>query len=116
MGARLGDMLDMRFVVDEQDRVDVPPALVKALAADPALQATWLGLTPGQRRRHAYQVEAAKSSATVLKRLQAVLDALAGGTAGAQPNGAAPDQPAESARGANRFTTLPSGSTTRAKR
>jgi len=82
-GARLGDMLDMRFVIDDQDRVDVPAELTRALGAQPQLEKVWMGLTPGQRRGHAYQVAAAKSAATEQKRVQAVLDALADTAAGA---------------------------------
>lgn len=75
-GARVGDLLDMRFVIDAQDRVDMPHALAQALAARPELNATWLSLTPGQRRGHAHLVSAAKSAATVNKRVAAVLIAL----------------------------------------
>jgi len=74
--ARLGDMLDMRFVVDDQDRVDVPPALARALAARPELQAVWEGLTPGKRRGLAHLVTQAKSNPTVQRRIQDVMDAL----------------------------------------
>ena len=75
-GARLGDMLDMRFVIDEQDRVDMPPALSDALAAQPAMQAAWMKLTPGQRRGHAYQVAQAKTDTTRQRRIQSVLESL----------------------------------------
>jgi Bacteriocin-protection, YdeI or OmpD-Associated/Domain of unknown function (DUF1905) len=75
-GARLGDMLDMRFVIDEQDRVDMPPALSEALAAQPAMHSAWMKLTPGQRRGHAHQVAQAKTEATRQRRIQTVLDTL----------------------------------------
>lgn len=75
-GARLGDMLDMRFVIDEQDRVDMPPALSEALAAQPAMQAAWMKLTPGQRRGHAHLVAQAKTDATRQRRIHAVLETL----------------------------------------
>jgi len=74
--ARLGDVLDMRFVVDDQDRVDVPPALAHALSARPELQVVWEGLTPGKRRGLAHLVAQAKSNATVQRRIQDVMDAL----------------------------------------
>lgn len=77
-GARLGDMLDMRFVIDDQERVDVPAALEEALAAKPELRAVWLKLSAGKRRGLAHQVAQAKSSATVQRRIQEVLDALSG--------------------------------------
>lgn len=75
-GARLGDMLDMRFVIDDQDRVDVPAALEQALAANPELQTVWLQLSPGKRRGLAHQVAQAKSIATVQRRIQELLDVL----------------------------------------
>lgn len=76
-GARLGDMLDMRFVIDDQERVDVPAALEDALTGKPELRAVWQGLSPGKRRGFAHQVAQAKSSATVERRVREVLDALA---------------------------------------
>ena len=75
-GARLRDMLDMRFVVDDQDRVDVPAALEAALRANPGLHAVWLELSPGRRRGLAHRVAQAKSSDTVRRRIRYVLDAL----------------------------------------
>jgi hypothetical protein len=75
-GARLGDMLDMRFVIDDQERVDVPAALEEALNANPELHAIWQGFTPGKRRGLAHQVAQAKSSATVQRRIQEVMDTL----------------------------------------
>lgn len=75
--ARLGDMLDMRFVIDDQERVDVPAALEDALTAKPELRAVWQALSPGKRRGFAHQVAQAKASATVERRVREVLDALA---------------------------------------
>lgn len=86
-GARVGDLLDMRFAVDDQDRVDVPPVLAQALARRPELRAVWLALTPGKRRGHAHQVAQAKSSATVQRRVVSVLDALASAASAAKPCG-----------------------------
>jgi Bacteriocin-protection, YdeI or OmpD-Associated/Domain of unknown function (DUF1905) len=75
-GAHLGDMLDMRFVIDDQDRVDMPPALADALAAQPAMHAAWMKLTPGQRRGHAHLVAQAKTEATRQRRVLALLGTL----------------------------------------
>lgn len=75
-GARLGDMLDMRFVIDDQDRVDVPAALEDALNARPEIRAIWERTTPGKRRGLAHRVAQAKTSATVLRRIQEVIDLL----------------------------------------
>ena len=75
-GARLGDVLDMRFNIDDQNRVDVPAALEEALAANPELRAIWLGLSPGRRRGLAHQVAQAKTSLTVQRRILEVRDVL----------------------------------------
>lgn len=75
-GARLGDRLDMRFVIDDQDRVDVPAALDEALRRRPDLRAIWEGMTPGQRRGLAHRVAQAKTSPTEQRRIQEVMDAL----------------------------------------
>lgn len=72
----LGDMLDMRFVIDDQDRVDVPAALEDALNARPELRAIWERTTPGKRRGLAHRVAQAKTSGTVLRRIQEVIDIL----------------------------------------
>ncbi len=74
--ARLGDMLDMRFVIDVQDRVDMPPALSEALALHPAMHAIWMKLTPGQRRGHAHLVAQAKTDSTRQRRIESVLETL----------------------------------------
>jgi len=75
-GALLGDTLDMRFVVDDQDRVDVPAPLTDALSKRPEMQAVWQGLTPGRRRGLAHKVAQAKTDLTVQRRIQEVMDTL----------------------------------------
>lgn len=75
-GARLGTLLDMRFVIDDQDRVDVPEVLERALAARPQLRMLWAELSPGKRRGLAHRVTQAKSKSTQERRVQEVLDAL----------------------------------------
>lgn len=75
-GAKLGDLLDMRFVIDDQDRVDVPPALFQALALKPEMQAAWMKLTPGRQRGLAHQVAQAKTPSTLQRRIQSVMDTL----------------------------------------
>jgi Bacteriocin-protection, YdeI or OmpD-Associated/Domain of unknown function (DUF1905) len=78
-GARLGDLLEMRFFVDDQARVDVPAALAEALAAKPRLLSAWQALTPGKRRGLAHRVAQARSSATEQRRVQEVMAVLAAG-------------------------------------
>ncbi len=75
-GARLGDILPMRFAVDDQDRVDVPAALEDALNRRPDMRAIWEEITPGKRRGFAHQVAQAKTSATIRRRIDEVMDAL----------------------------------------
>jgi hypothetical protein len=75
-GAKLGDMLDMRFVIDDQDRVDMPPALSHALALRPAMLAAWMKLAPGRQRGLAHQVAQAKTTPTIQRRIQSVMDTL----------------------------------------
>lgn len=77
-GAKLGDMLDMRFVIDNQDRVDMPAALSQALALQPAMQVDWMKLTPGRQRGLAHQVAQAKTDATRQRRIHSVLEILSG--------------------------------------
>ena len=72
----VGAMVEMRFRIDDQNRVIVPEALAAALSADPAAQAAWGALTPGRRRGLAAPVAAACTDATVSKRVQTVLAAL----------------------------------------
>ncbi len=74
--ARLGTLLDMRFRVADQDAVEVPEALARALAADPAAQAAWDVLTPGRRRGLAHLVGAAKTEPTRARRVAEVLAAM----------------------------------------
>ncbi len=75
-GARIGDLLVMRFVIDDQDRVDVPLALEHALVARPQLQMAWRNLSPGKRRGLAYRIAQAKSDSTVKRRVEEVLNIL----------------------------------------
>ncbi len=68
-GYGLGDWVNVRFNIDDQEAVDVPEALALALAEDGAFRAAWEGLTAGKRRAVAYRVESAKTAGTVAKRV-----------------------------------------------
>ncbi|MEM1100643.1 MAG: YdeI/OmpD-associated family protein [Pseudomonadota bacterium] len=70
------DPVRIAFRYDDPDAVDVPPALADALAQDEGAGEVWAGLTPGTRRGFAHQVASAKTEATMLKRVRAVLAAL----------------------------------------
>jgi hypothetical protein len=73
---RLGDVVEMRFAIDDQDRVDVPDALRLAIAANAAATRVWEALTPGKRRGLAYRVQSARSDAVRQKRIDEVLGLL----------------------------------------
>ncbi|MEN9896104.1 MAG: hypothetical protein RIR97_1956 [Pseudomonadota bacterium] len=65
----VGSLVEIRFCVDDQDRVDVPDILAQALARDTDLAAKWDALTPGRRRGLTQPIHAARSSAAQEKQL-----------------------------------------------
>jgi uncharacterized protein YdeI (YjbR/CyaY-like superfamily) len=65
---------------DERPRtVDVPPALQKALAADPAARAAFEGMSFSHRREYAEWVAEAKRDETRDRRVARTLERLRGG-------------------------------------
>ncbi|MEM7025878.1 MAG: YdeI/OmpD-associated family protein, partial [Pseudomonadota bacterium] len=75
-GISLGDWVDVRFRVEDQDSVDVPDLLQRAIDADEVIAAAWQALSPGKRRGLAYRVASAKTSGTRQRRIEEVLDIL----------------------------------------
>lgn len=75
-GLSVGDPVEVRFNPAPADAVDVPEALQDRLGADPELAALWDALTPGKRRGLAHLIAAAKSPATLARRLDDVADRL----------------------------------------
>lgn len=75
-GLDLGDLVEFRFRVDDQDFVDTPAALQDAIDADDELRSIWDGLTAGKKRMFAHHVASAKSAPTVDKRVAESLEAL----------------------------------------
>lgn len=71
-----GQLLEMRFRIDDQDRVDVPDALAAALRTDAKAAAAWEGLTPGKRRGLAHFVGAAKTAPTQARKVAEVMQGL----------------------------------------
>jgi Bacteriocin-protection, YdeI or OmpD-Associated/Domain of unknown function (DUF1905) len=69
----LGSSVDMRFMVDDQDRVEIPDILAKALARDEDLMQRWQSLTPGRRRGLTHAIHAARSQTAREKRLQQLI-------------------------------------------
>jgi hypothetical protein len=69
-GITAGDVLDVDVELDTAVReVEVPPDLAEALAAEPAAQAFWDGLSYSNRSWHTLQVTGAKSDETRARRV-----------------------------------------------
>ncbi|MEM7706421.1 MAG: YdeI/OmpD-associated family protein [Pseudomonadota bacterium] len=75
-GLQLGDPVNVRFRIADQDHVDVPEALVKVLDENAEASRLWEALTPGKQRALAFHVAGAKRAPTVEKRLAEVFHAL----------------------------------------
>lgn len=69
IGKRLGDEVELRFRIADQDAVEVPERLAAALARDPAMRALWEETTPGRQRALAYMVASAKRAETQDQRI-----------------------------------------------
>ncbi len=78
MDARVGDPVEVRFSIDDQDAVDVPEALSAALKSNAPMAKLWADLTPGKQRGLAYRVASAKTEATQKKRVAEVFDIITG--------------------------------------
>ena len=74
-GLSLGDEVELRFAVADQDAVDVPPALAALLRED-GMRGGWERLTVGRRRALAHHVGSAKRDETRARRLAEVEAAL----------------------------------------
>jgi uncharacterized protein YdeI (YjbR/CyaY-like superfamily) len=77
-GLGIGDVAEVRFAVDDQDAVDTPSALLRALAQDEAARAAWDALTPGKQRALSHRILGAKTAPTQSRRLAEVLGHLRG--------------------------------------
>ena len=75
-GVSLGDDVEVRFRIADQEAVDVPHDLERALEADAVALARWYALTPGKKRGLAFRVAQAKRPETRAKRTAEVLEAL----------------------------------------
>lgn len=78
-GLDIGADVEMRFRVDDQDSVDVPNSLERALDRDSSVQALWNTLSPGKRRMFAAHVASARSPETERRRVDEALHAIAAG-------------------------------------
>lgn len=75
-GLSLGDSVELRFRIADQNWVEVPDALARALEADPLVQDAWNKLTAGKKRSLAQHVLSAKRAATQRKRVSEVIAAM----------------------------------------
>jgi hypothetical protein len=76
---RIGQRVEMRFRIADQDAVEVPPELTRALKANREARAAWESLTPGKRRGLSHPIHAAKTAATREKRVRETITALLAG-------------------------------------
>ena len=73
-GVAAGDTVDITLELDTAPReVEVPPALAAAFETEPAAQAGWASLPPGQQKAHATSITDAKTDATRDKRVAKVV-------------------------------------------
>lgn len=70
---RLGSIVEVRFSIGDQNAVDIPTALEKALSSDEKALAEWGKLTSGRKRSFAYRVASAKSAGTIAARVEEVI-------------------------------------------
>jgi hypothetical protein len=78
IGKGLGEEVELRFRIADQDAVEVPERLEAALARDAAMRALWQAATPGKQRALAYMVASAKRAATQEQRIAKVTAVLRG--------------------------------------
>ena len=74
IGRSVGETVEVRLRVGDQDAVEIPAALQSRLEADAAFAEAWERLTPGKRRAHARRVQTAKREETIRKRVQEVYE------------------------------------------
>ncbi|MEM9627790.1 MAG: YdeI/OmpD-associated family protein [Pseudomonadota bacterium] len=78
-GLDVGDEVEMRFRVDDQNHVDVPTALKAALNSDDAVLAQWDKLTAGKKRMFTNHVFSAKTAPTEQRRVAEAVAAITEG-------------------------------------
>jgi hypothetical protein len=81
-GVTAGETYDLDIVLDRQERtIEVPDDLAAALAADPAAQAFFDGLSFSNKRWHVEQVTGAKTAETRERRVAKSVQMLGAGRA-----------------------------------
>ena len=74
--ARVGDVIEVRFNVVDQDEVEIPADLAAALAQNETASERWQALTVGKRRGLAHLVASAKRPETRSARVATAIDRL----------------------------------------
>ena len=72
----VGDIVEVRFNIDDQDYVEIPLELQQALRSNAILEEKWDLLTSGKKRFYCYQISSAKQQKTREKRLLDVISQL----------------------------------------
>ncbi len=78
-GFDVGDLVEMRFRVDDQNHVDTPRSLQRALDGDDAVNAAWLALTAGKKRMFSFHVASARTEPTEARRVAEAMAAIGRG-------------------------------------
>lgn len=78
-GLRIGDAVEVRFNIADQDAVLLPRELEIELAANPMAQIAWDKLTPGRRRGLAHLVAKPRAEATRSRKASELVTLLAAG-------------------------------------
>lgn len=78
-GLDVGDEVEMRFRMDDQDYVEVPSALQAALNSDDAASVQWDKLTAGKKRMFTNHVFSAKTPPTEQRRVEEAIAAITEG-------------------------------------
>lgn len=74
----VGDAVNVRFGVADQNAVDVPDALQTALNKNKKMSSLWDTLTAGKQRALSHRVASAKTPPTQAKRIAEVFDIMKG--------------------------------------
>jgi hypothetical protein len=79
-GVEAGDEIEVSLDLDTAPRVvEVPEDFAQALAAEPAAQQTWNGLSYSNQRYHVLQIEGAKTDQTRQRRIAKSVETLSQG-------------------------------------
>lgn len=77
VGKQIGDTVEVRFEIADQDEVDVHPAVAAMLARDGERRRQWEALTAGKKRSLMHPISNARTGVTLEKRLLAFAEHLA---------------------------------------